>query len=259
MNQPVTVVTAGASGIGEACGRLFAQRGRKVVLADIDETRMRMIAGEISCACVPMDVTRCVAVEAAIVQVERIGPIEALVHYAGISHPPHRPESLEDATVDRVIDVNLRGSWFVATAVGTAMRKRGSGSIVLVASIVGMRSFPLHAYGPTKAATLNLTENLAGEWGSCGIRVNAISPGLTNTPLVQAQARDHGKDVSLIVNETALRRMVEPSEVAAVAAYLISSDASAITGVNIPVDAGWLAAMSWHGYGGLQVTDRPAP
>jgi len=112
----------------------------------------------------------------------------------------------------------------------------------------------LHAYTPAKAAVIAMTECLAAEWGRSGVRVNAVSPGYTRTPALQA-AIDHGqRDVTSLKENSALGRLVEPEEIACAVAFLVSDDALAITGINLPVDAGWLVATSWNTYGGL----RPA-
>jgi NAD(P)-dependent dehydrogenase (short-subunit alcohol dehydrogenase family) len=118
-----------------------------------------------------------------------------------------------------------------------------------------MRSMPLHAYAPAKAAVIAMTECLAAEWGPARVRVNAVSPGYTRTPALQAAIDRGERDVSALERNAALGRLVEPAEIARVVAFLASSDAAAITGANIPVDCGWLVAVSWNTYGGLR---RPA-
>ena len=117
-----------------------------------------------------------------------------------------------------------------------------------------MRSMPLHAYAPAKAAVIAITECLAAEWGPAQVRVNAVSPGYTRTPPLQAAIERGERDVSALAGNAALGRLVEPDEVARVVAFLAGPEASAITGVNLPVDCGWLLAPSWHTYGGLRQT-----
>jgi NAD(P)-dependent dehydrogenase (short-subunit alcohol dehydrogenase family) len=96
-----------------------------------------------------------------------------------------------------------------------------------------------------------MTECLAAEWGRSGVRVNAVSPGYTRTPALQAAIDRGQRDVTALEDNSALGRMVEPEEIAKAVAFLASGDAAAITGVNLPVDAGWLVATSWHTYKGL--------
>ena len=106
-------------------------------------------------------------------------------------------------------------------------------------------------YGPSKAAIISLTAGLAAEWGRSGVRVNAVSPGFTLTPAVQAAFDDGVRDRSLIEDNTALRRLIQPHEIAKAVAFLASDEASAITGANLPIDAGWLTVGPHHTYGGI--------
>jgi NAD(P)-dependent dehydrogenase (short-subunit alcohol dehydrogenase family) len=153
---------------------------------------------------------------------------------------------------DDVISVDQRGTYLACVVFGTRMTKRGHGSIVNIASIVGSRSAPLHAYAPAKAAVISITECLAAEWGPSGVRVNAVSPGHTSTPALQAAIDAGERDVALFERNNALGRMVEPVEIARAVTFLASTDAAAITGANLPVDCGWLVTGSWHSYGGLR-------
>jgi NAD(P)-dependent dehydrogenase (short-subunit alcohol dehydrogenase family) len=131
------------------------------------------------------------------------------------------------------------------------MARQGSGSIVTIASVCAWRSVPLHAYGPAKAAVVNLSQSLSAEWGRSGVRVNSISPGYTVTPALENAIRN-GRDVTVLKDNAALGRLVEADEVGKAAAFLLSDDASAITGIDLPVDAGWLAGSSWLPYGGVR-------
>jgi NAD(P)-dependent dehydrogenase (short-subunit alcohol dehydrogenase family) len=101
-----------------------------------------------------------------------------------------------------------------------------------------------------------MTACLAAEWGPSGIRVNAVSPGYTRTPALQGAIDKRERDVSLLEQNAALGRLVEPEEIAKVVAFLASAEAAAITGANIPVDCGWLAATPWNTYGGLRPRDN---
>eukprot|EP01035_Chromulina_nebulosa_P061438 gene61438-84041_t len=153
---------------------------------------------------------------------------------------------------DDVVRVDQRGTYVACLAFARAMIARRRGSIVNIASVAGMRSMPLHAYAPAKAAVIAMTECLAAEWGPSGIRINAVSPGYTLTPALK-NAIDRGeRDVSSLTANAALRRLVDPKEIAQAVAFLASNAASAITGINIPVDCGWLAGTSWNTYGGLR-------
>ena len=155
---------------------------------------------------------------------------------------------------DNVISVDQRGTYLASVVFGKRMATRRNGSIVNIASIVASRSAPLHAYAPAKAAVVSITECLAAEWGPAGIRVNAVSPGHTRTPALQAAIDEGERDVATLESNNALGRMVETVEVARAVAFLAGPDAAAITGANLPVDCGWLVTGSWHSYGGLRET-----
>ncbi|MEX0958304.1 MAG: SDR family oxidoreductase [Burkholderiales bacterium] len=248
----VAVVTGGASGIGAACCRELAARGAKVALLDRDE-RVHEIAREVGGRAWIVDVgdeaavTRCAeAVEA------ELGPVEILVNSAGVIQVPLPPEKISMKVWDEVVRVDQRGTYICAVAFGTRMAKRRRGSIVNIASIAGMRSMPLHAYAPAKAAVIAMTECLATEWGPAQVRVNAVSPGYTRTPALQDAIDKGERDVSALERTSALGRMVEPADIARAVTFLAGPDAAAITGVNLPVDCGWLIAGSWHSYGGLR-------
>ena len=153
---------------------------------------------------------------------------------------------------DDVIRVDQRGTYVACVAFGRRMLARRRGSIINIASVAGMRSMPLHAYGPAKAAVIATTECLAAEWGPAQVRVNAVSPGYTRTPRCRPRSTRASATLRRLPSNSALGRLVEPSEIAKVVTFLASPLASAITGANVPVDCGWLVAPSWHTYGGLR-------
>jgi NAD(P)-dependent dehydrogenase (short-subunit alcohol dehydrogenase family) len=148
--------------------------------------------------------------------------------------------------------VNYFGCVACTQAFGRMMIDNGGGAIVNITSINEHRPLPLHAYAPTKVALGALTQLSAGEFGPKGIRVNAIAPGFTLTPIMREKIRTGKRDVGAIERATAMGRLIEPEEIAAVASFLLSDDSSAITGVSIPVDAGWMAATHWMNFRDLQ-------
>lgn len=248
----IAVVTGGASGIGEACCRVLAARGARVVVADVDEKGARNVAAAIDGVPLALDVGSAESCEAAAARCEaEVGAVDVLVTSAGVIQRPLRPEALSLEDVDRVVAIDQRGTYLSCVAFGRRMANRGRGAIVTIASIAGMRSMPLHAYAPAKAAVISMTECLAAEWGGSGVRVNCVSPGYTLTPALQAAIEKGERDVSTLAANSALGRLVKPDEIARAVAFLASDEASAISGVNLPVDAGWLVAPSWHTYGGL--------
>lgn len=113
-----------------------------------------------------------------------------------------------------------------------------------------------HAYGPMKAAIIGLTQSLAGEWGRSGVRVNCVSPGPVLTPAMQTSFDQGLRDRDTMAGATASGQICLPQEVAQAVAFLLSDQASAITGVNLAVDHGWLVATSWQTFGGLRASKQ---
>ncbi len=248
----VAVVTGGASGIGAACCRELAARGAQVIAVDRDE-RVNKVANELNTRAFIADVTDDGALARYAESIENeIGPVEILVNSADIIQQPLPPAKLKMKTWDEVVSVDQRGTYLASVLFANYMTARRRGCIVNIASIVGSRSAPLHAYAPAKAAVISMTECLAAEWGPAGVRVNAVSPGYTRTPALQAAIDDGEREVSALEDNSALGRMVEPIEVARAVAFLASPDAAAITSANLPVDCGYLVTTSWHSYGGLR-------
>ena len=248
----IAVVTGGASGIGAACCRELAARGAKVVVLDRDE-RAHAVAKEVGGQGFIADVADEPAMQHCAKDIEaKLGAVGILVNSAGVIQVPVPPEQIDMATWDEVVRVDQRGTYVACVVFGARMAARRHGSIVNIASIAGMRSMPLHTYAPAKAAVISMTECLAAEWGPAQVRVNSVSPGYTRTPALQGAIDKGQRDVSRLESNAALGRMVEPVDIARAVAFLASDDASAITGVNLPVDCGWLVAGSWHTYGGLR-------
>jgi len=251
--EGLAVVTGGGSGIGAACCRQLTSHGATVVVLDRAELPAKAVAAEIKCHAWVADVADELAMEACAAAIEQaLGPVEVLVNSAGVIQVPLPPETLPMSSWDEVVRIDQRGTYVASLAFGRRMARRGHGAIVNIASIAGMRSMPLHGYAPAKAAVISMTECLAAEWGRSGVRVNAVSPGYTRTPALQAAVDRGERDVTALVENSALGRMVEPEDVAHAVIFLAASESSAITGVNLPVDCGWLVAPPWHTYGGVR-------
>lgn len=249
----IAVITGGASGIGAACARVMAARGARLVVADTNADAAGRVAREVGGVAMTVDVRDAAAVQDLADRCEReVGPTAILVTSAGIVQPPLPPEDLPLELYDNVVAVNLRGTYLTARAFAAYMLKRRAGAIVTISSVTAERSTPLHAYAPTKAAVTNLTLGLAAEWGRAGIRVNTVEPGYTRTPALQDQIDKGHRDPALLEENSALGRMVEPEEIANAVAFLVSDEAAAITGIALPVDAGYFCAGSWHPYGGVR-------
>lgn len=248
------VVTGGASGIGLACARLLAERGATVAVLDVQAKGAREVARTLGGRAYTVDVGDVEQVAAVATRVTaELGEVSLLVNAAGIIQGAALPPGQIDwAVYNRLFEVNLRGTHAVCAAFGSRMAARRRGAIVNLASISALRSTPLHAYGPMKAALVGLTENLAAEWGRSGVRVNCLSPGPVLTPALEAAFERGQRDRQTMADSSATGHIATPDEVAQAAVFLLSDEASAITGVNLPVDHGWLVATSWATFGGLR-------
>lgn len=247
------VVTGGLSGIGAAVAAAATVEGWRVVVLD------RAAPGDLHSPAghtifpEPVDVTDAETVARTCDAIEKQhGPISGLVNAAGILGKMHAPQRLALSDWDREIAVDLRGTFVPCREIGGRMARRGNGAIVNVASVVGMTSAPVHGYAPAKAAVIHLTATLAAEWGPSGVRVNCVSPGFTETPALQKGFAAGALDRDTLSKAAALGRLVRAQEVAAAIVWLLSDRASGVTGVNLPVDAGFLVGQPWAAYGGLR-------
>lgn len=247
------LVTGGARGIGFASAARLAGAGARIAIADRRIELALSAASQIGANAYELDISDERMVEQVVEKVEHeVGPLDILVNCAGNLQNTVPPEQLPQKIWDRIVDVHLRGTYMVTRTVGLRMAQRGKGAIVTIASVTGMRSAPLHAYAPAKAALISQVECLAAEWGARGVRVNALSPGTVPTPGVERGFQEHVIDPELMSKHSALRRLVAVEEIADGVLFLCSPMSSAITGVNLPVDAGWLVGGSWASYGGLR-------
>lgn len=243
---PLAVVTGGSSGIGEATARVFANAGWRVVIADINDDRGYEIAAEL-CAegkavkYAHLDVSDEQAVADFTDSVFADGSVvSALINSGGVLQNATRVIKMPIEDFDRIININLRGTLLMARAFGERMAQSGSGSIVNLCSLTTFQATPQPAYGMSKSALKMLTEVMAAELGPAGVRVNAVAPGYTMTPAMKQRIDRGERDPSKVIAKSALRRFVEPKEVADAILFLCSPSASAITGVTLPIDCGWL-------------------
>jgi len=249
---PLAVVTGGAGGIGEATVAKLRRDGWRVVVADRDLSLARAVAERHGAVAEEIDIGDRAALEALAAKVEReIGPVEGLATVAAHLENPHRPENQDWREWEDILRVNLTGTFATLTAFGRGMLARKRGAIVTVGSITAFNSSPLQAYGPSKAAILNLTRNVAVAWGRDGVRANCVCPGPTRTPAVEASYARGERDPNTMIRQTALGRLVRPEDVANAIAFLLCDASAAITGIELPVDAGVLVGQLWGMYGGM--------
>lgn len=242
------IVTGATEGIGAAVSRLFACEGARLVLVARRSEPGQALAAELGSEGVVFvagDVARPETASAAVEAAGRFGPLDVLVNNAGLdlSGVDLLETSEEDAR--RVFDVNVFGALFMLQAAAAAMRGRG-GSIVNLSSRTASVGVPgMAVYSASKGALLALTRAAAIELAPLGIRVNAVAPGLTETPLVKAWI-DEQADPPAFRAEAAATipqgRFGEPEEVAAAVLFLASDEARHITGVSLPIDGGYTAA-----------------
>ena len=234
------LVTGGGSGIGEACCVRLAAEGAKVAVLDVDGANAEAVAGRIGGGAIALqvDVSDAAAVEAAIAEVvRRLGPLKLAVNNAGIGGARLPPEQTSLEQWERTIAVNLSGCFYCLRAEHPHLLASGGGAIVNTASVLSVVGSPANpAYVAAKHGILALTRTCALAWGKDGIRVNAVGPGFTPTPLTAAASDEYRANA---LAHMALNDFPQPEDVAATVAFLGSDEAKAVTGALYMVDAGF--------------------
>ena len=252
------MVTGGASGIGLACAKEMAAAHEGVVLLDLNAEGLRTAEEEIAALGAEVETFECDVADAsaqaelaARVEAE-IGPVRTLVTSAGILDKAATVMDMDLAAHDRLWDVNYKGTLYSVRAFARAMTDRRRGAVLTIGSINSLAALPLPAYCPSKTAILRLTQLLAVELGRFGVRVNGVAPTYVLSPAIQARIESGERDPEAIRNAGAIEMFVYPEDIARVAAFLCSDRAAAITGIMLPVDAGWEAATTYRSFvGGL--------
>jgi NAD(P)-dependent dehydrogenase (short-subunit alcohol dehydrogenase family) len=238
LKDKIAVVTGGLSGIGAAVAQRFAAEGAKVVAADTGAPDAPL--GDAPIAPFQMDVADAASVRRmADAVLARHGRIDLLVNSAGIARNiPFLEHPVEE--FDRIVAVNLRGTFLVGQACAAAMAKQGGGAIVNISSISGMRGNPGRAgYGASKGGVVILSQVMANDLAAHGIRVNVIAPGPIETEMMRAMNTGSGGNTML--DRVPLGRAGTPDEIAKAAVFLCSDDASYMTGHVMAVDGGFTA------------------
>ena len=240
------IVTGGASGIGLATARMLAEVGANVVVADIDKGAGVQVAEGLktngaSALFVRTDVADPDDARALVdAATGRFGSLEILMHFAGIGMERRALETTREEW-DRIIGVNLTGSFLVMQAVGAVMVEAGYGRIVSMASAAGERGGTGRtAYGASKGGVAAMTRVMAMEWAGCGVTVNTLAPGAIDTALVKKMHDTETRRAYL--QGIPMDRYGVPEEVAAAAVYLALPQSGYITGVTLPVDGGFASS-----------------
>lgn len=256
MAEPrIAVVIGGTSGIGRAIVLRFAEDGFRIVVAGRDGTRGAQVAADCETAGAPaaLFVETDVGNEASVEALARavttaFGVPDVVVNCAGILQSGKRVLDQDLAEDETMWRVNYRGTLIGCQVFGRLMSEAGRGAILNVGSLASFAPLSLPAYTPGKHAVLALTQILAAELGPQGVRVNAVAPGYTLSDGLKDKIAKGERNPGAIKATTALRRFVEPRDVAEAALFLCSDRAASITGVTLPVDAGWLVQAPYAHY-----------
>ena len=248
----VAIVTGAASGIGEATALLFAEHGARVVTSDIDaggseRTAVTIAERRGNAISVPGDVTDGDEAQRIVNKaVEEYGALHILVNSAGITARSLPSSTPQEDVWDKVIEVNLKGTYLMALHSVPEMEKAGGGSIVNLGSIMSVVGYPpqwksgFNPYPVSKGAVLQFTRNLAIDMAAKNIRVNCIGPGFTETPLTMSLTEDAGMR-AFLEERHPMGRLGKPEDVAYAALFIASDEASFMTGSYLPVDGGYTA------------------
>jgi NAD(P)-dependent dehydrogenase (short-subunit alcohol dehydrogenase family) len=248
----ITAITAGGSGMGRASALRFAEEGAHVVVSDVDEEAARQVTEEITSAGGSAVAIRCDVGDNDDIKamIERIGVEHGVLHvlfnHAGIPGPSGL--DVDPETWARTVEINQRSAFFATSFALPLLRKAdGKGSIIFTSSVSGVVGSPFSPlYSMTKGGIVLLMKSLAVRLGPDGIRSNAILPAMIETPMLsEFFGRENNADIEDLKKaynaNIPLGRVASPSEIASVAAFLASDDASWVTGVALPVDGGFLA------------------
>jgi len=238
------IVTGAATGIGRATAEALITAGASVALWDIDQAACAPLSEKTNAKAIALevDVASSASVQEAMGRsVEAMGGVDGAFNNAGIGIDTLPLEAVEEAEFDRIVSINMKGVWLCMKAQLTHMKANGGGAIVNNASVAGLVGLAMQGpYSGTKHAVIGMTKAAALEAAAEKVRVNAICPGATHTPIL-AHLLEAGISEDMLSEMAAQKRLAQPEEIAAAACWLLSDAASYITGTAMPVDGGWTA------------------
>jgi NAD(P)-dependent dehydrogenase (short-subunit alcohol dehydrogenase family) len=247
LKNKTAIVTGAGSGIGRACALVLAREGARVVLVGRRKKLLEELAREIGDSAISFvaDVSKQEDISRVVKQtVEHFGNLNVLLNNAGVMHAG-TAEQITEAQWDEMFNVNVRGVWMFSRAVLPHMRQAGGGSIINMASVLGINGVRNRAaYAASKGAVVLLTKCMAADHGVDKIRVNAICPSFVETELTAAVIRDAPDPAAVRAARVAVHpigRLGQPEDIAGLAVYLASDESSWVTGAAFPVDGGYLA------------------
>jgi NAD(P)-dependent dehydrogenase (short-subunit alcohol dehydrogenase family) len=240
LEKKAALITGASRGIGLAIAERFIEEGARVFLTDVDPVALKDVARRLASDSFAADLATTKPIPALLESaVASLQTIDILVNNAGITHAASLFD-LTEADFDRVMSINLKSALFLTQAVGRHMAKRGAGVIVNISSVNAILAIPNQIpYAVSKAALRQMTNVTALALAPFGVRVNAIGPGTISTALARNVVSDRAAEIR-VLSRTPLGRFGEPSEVASIAAFLASDDASYMTGQTIYPDGGRL-------------------
>lgn len=248
LDGKIALVTGGGSGIGQATALIFAREGAKVVVADVlveggEATVSQIKKGGGDAVFVKTDVSQDAEVEALVQKaVATYGRLDCAFNNAGIAGAAARTADYTQKQWDRVIGINLTGVWLCMKYEIAQMVKQGGGAIVNTASVAGLVGFRHGpAYVAAKHGVVGLTKTAALEYAKANIRVNAVCPGVINTPMFEKGLQIDPRIADTMAAREPIGRLGKPEEIAEAVVWLCSEAASFVTGLPMAVDGGWVA------------------
>ncbi len=243
LNGKTAIVTGGASGFGAGIVQTFLAEGARVMIADINGDAAQDLAAQLGSAAVAqqVDVSDGASVQAmADAAQAAYGQLDILVNNAGVTHLPTPLEEVGEEDFDRVFNVNMKSVYLTARAFVPAMKARGAGAILNVASTAGLSPRPnLNWYNASKGWMITATKTMAVELAPSGVRVNAICPVAGETPLLRSFMGEDTPEIrAKFLSTIPLGRFSTPQDMANAALFLCSDEASMITGTALEVDGG---------------------